>query len=205
MPAIRTMPRRRVTSRERAFRLQVGGQDGARDIRQARYRSGARPGPGSLSRIRFSIEFHADHAGGSGQHLVRLAASAASPAPCVVSSATSSPVRVAQLALPALIRMAPQTPFEARMLARASLTGAACTLFVVNTAAAAAARRKRSAQGRPFPACECRHKWWRICIQAVSSKGLILLICDLSFGVKSMAVGENCGRHSFAAFQLNFE
>ena len=37
---------------------------------------------------------------------------------------------MAQLALPALIRMAPQTPFEARILARASFTGAACTLFV---------------------------------------------------------------------------
>src|SRR6185312_12486673 len=56
----------------------------------------------------------------------------------VVLSATRSPPLVAQLALPALTSRAPQTPLEARMLARASLTGAACTLLVVNTAAAAA-------------------------------------------------------------------
>ena len=43
--------------------------------------------------------------------------------------------------------MAPQTPFEARILARASLTGAACTLLVVNTAAAAAGTARNN-QGK---------------------------------------------------------
>ena len=56
----------------------------------------------------------------------------------VVFAATLSPVFVAQFALPALTSIAPHTPFDARMLERASLTGAACILLVVNTAAAAA-------------------------------------------------------------------
>ncbi len=55
-----------------------------------------------------------------------------------VASATASPVRVAQLAFPALTRMAPASPFDNFRLRRESRTGAACTRFCVNTAAALA-------------------------------------------------------------------
>ena len=57
-----------------------------------------------------------------------------------VASATASPVRVAQLALPALTRMAPTSPRERFRWRRLSFTGAACTRFCVNTAAAVAGR-----------------------------------------------------------------
>ena len=55
-----------------------------------------------------------------------------------VAMATRSPVRVAQFALPALIRMAPTCPREARRCSFDSRTGEACTRFCVNTPAAAA-------------------------------------------------------------------
>ena len=70
------------------------------------------------------------------------------------SIATRSPVRVAQLALPALTRIAPATPPEIRRWRRESFTGAACTRFWVNTAAAEAgapvAIRPRSSFGWLF-------------------------------------------------------
>jgi hypothetical protein len=56
-----------------------------------------------------------------------------------VSSATASPVRVAQLALPALIRMALAAPWLRSSDRRDSRTGAAWTRFWVNTPAADAA------------------------------------------------------------------
>jgi len=52
------------------------------------------------------------------------------------SSATRSPVRVAQLALPALISQARTRPFASRRFRRATSTGAATTRFLVKTAAA---------------------------------------------------------------------
>ena len=71
--------------------------------------------------------------------------------------ATRSPVRVAQLALPALTRIAPATPFEIFRWRRASFTGAAWTRFCVKTAAAEAGApetiRPRSSFGsRRIPA-----------------------------------------------------
>jgi hypothetical protein len=56
----------------------------------------------------------------------------------LVASATLSPVRVAQLALPALTSTARARPPVAARLRRVKRTGAACTRFVVNTPAAAA-------------------------------------------------------------------
>ena len=54
------------------------------------------------------------------------------------ASATRSPVRVAQFALPALISTALTRPRDLVKLMRARRTGAACTRFCVNTAAAEA-------------------------------------------------------------------
>jgi hypothetical protein len=51
------------------------------------------------------------------------------------ASATRSAVRVAQFALPALIRTAVTLPREILRCWRASFTGAACTTLLVNTAA----------------------------------------------------------------------
>ena len=53
------------------------------------------------------IQFHADHAGGCGQDLVRRQPQQSCAAARQEASATASPVRVAQLALPALTRIAP--------------------------------------------------------------------------------------------------
>ncbi len=52
------------------------------------------------------------------------------------SSAARSPLRVAQFALPAFTRIAATLPLEDCKCLRASRTGAACTTFCVNTAAA---------------------------------------------------------------------
>jgi len=60
-----------------------------------------------------------------------------------VASATRSPVRVAQLALPAFTKIARAWPRELRKWARASFTGAACTWFRVKIAAADAGRSER--------------------------------------------------------------
>src|SRR5207249_1674945 len=54
------------------------------------------------------------------------------------ASATCSPVRVAQFAFPALIRTAATLPFDDFKCVFAMRIGAACTTFIVKTAAAAA-------------------------------------------------------------------
>ena len=59
------------------------------------------------------------------------------------ASATRPPERVAQLALPAFTRMARATPRDTRRCSRASTTGAACTRFRVNIAAADAGVSER--------------------------------------------------------------
>ena len=70
-PASRTMPRRRVTSREAPF--------GCRSVvRMARATSGSpvsfrlSTSSGSFDEDQVLIQFDADHAGGSGQHLIGL-------------------------------------------------------------------------------------------------------------------------------------
>ena len=112
MPAIRTVPRRSLTSANAVL--------GTRSVvMMARATSSKRSADspltrrGSASVILLRIQFHADHAGGRGQHLVTPAGAAVWPRPCSVASATASPVRVAQLALPALTRMAPTSPCDA--------------------------------------------------------------------------------------------
>ena len=71
-----------------------------------------------------------------------------------VASATASPVRVAQLALPALTSTAPhQALRDAFRCLRPSRTGAACTRFCVNTAAALAGSPLTISARSSFSAC----------------------------------------------------
>src|ERR1035438_5461895 len=70
-----------------------------------------------------------------------------------VDSATASPVRVAQLALPALITTAPHRPLDAFRWLRPRRTGAACTRFCVKTAAALAGNPLTISAKSSFATC----------------------------------------------------
>ena len=79
-----------------------------------------------------------------------------------VASATASPVRVAQLALPGIDQHRAAKPFESFRCLRQSFTGAACTRFCVNTAAALAGKPADDQREIVlFAPAGCRRKWRR--------------------------------------------
>ncbi len=132
MPAMRTVPRRSLTSAKASLATRSV-------VRMARATlpkpSSREAGDQARQRVddELGVQFHADHAGGSRQHLRRPAAATGAPRTRQQASATASPVRVAQLALPAFTRIAPAAPREAVRCRRQSFTGAACTRFCVKT------------------------------------------------------------------------
>ena len=86
------------------------------------------------------------------------------------ATATRSPVLVAQLALPALIKAAATLPFDDFRCLRANCTGAACTTLRVNTAAAFAGNPAQSTPDRLFPVCEYLRTARRIDTQEEASR-----------------------------------
>ena len=135
---MRTVPRRSCDLGVRHFGHQVGGHDGARDIVELVFARVRRPSAGSALRISSEssstpitpVEAGSTCATGSSS---RFASSAAA-----CRARPRSPVRVAQLALPALTRIAPACRATCAGGGGESRTGAACTRFCVNTAAAEA-------------------------------------------------------------------
>ncbi len=87
MPAMRTSPLRRLHILSRDFHARIGGQDGTRHrFETIRRQTGRQLWNGIGKQLR--IKFHADDAGRSRQHVLRLRLQALSPRLCRRRAAT---------------------------------------------------------------------------------------------------------------------
>ena len=153
MPAMRTVPRRSFTSREGRLGDQVGGHDGARRVVESRPSRRPATSRGSASDDLSRIQFHADHAGGGGQHLRHRHAAAVSRRPCRWPAPPRRPCAWRSWRCRHSPGWRPPGPCESFRWRRHSFTGAACTRFCVNTAAAAAGRPETIRARSSFCAC----------------------------------------------------
>ncbi len=185
----------------RGLHHQIGGQNGARGVFEAIGRQ-ARDQRRQRVHDQMLIQLDADHASGRrknlhGRHVQMLRRGLAA------GQRDRSPVRVAQFALPALISTALTSPRDLVRFQRAMRTGAACTRFCVNTAAAEAGASETISARSSFCNFADSRVHGRIAKTRAAASRRLLSQHFVLFQL--LPIQKRFGGHSLTAFHLDLQ